>query len=114
MDEVGKIREEFVGRSLAYIRILVGAKAHYPTAKVAAESLYLRSSAPVPLGSICWYDSEPYGNCGLYVGDRLVLTITEDGATLVDMHNPVLGGPWLGWCPSSALRLAGEKAHEQS
>lgn len=104
---MSEVREEYVGRSLAYIRILIGAKAHYPSAKEAAKNLHLSHSDPPPLGAVCFFDSEPFGNCGLHVGDRRVLTITHDGAVLISMDDPILGGPFIGWCPAAALRGAG-------
>lgn len=104
------VRGEWVGRSLAYVRMLIGAKAHFASAKAAAESIHLSQIDPPPLGAVCFFASEPWGNCGLYVGSHDVLTVNKLG-------NPVLwplhgsedewGGPFIGWCPSSIIREAG-------
>lgn len=104
-------RGEYVGRSLAYVRMLVGAKAHFGSAKAAAENLHLSQTDP-PLGAVCFFDSEPWGNCGLYVGDGLVLSVNRSGdPVLWPLHGTEdrWGGPFVGWCPSSILREVGVK-----
>jgi cell wall-associated NlpC family hydrolase len=91
--------------------MLVGAKAHYPSARAAAEDLHLSVTLPVPLGGVVFFGSEPWGHCGLYVGDGLVLTVSREGLpVLLDEVDDERewGGPYLGWCPAKALREAGE------
>jgi hypothetical protein len=108
--EPGEARQQYVGQSLAYVRMLVGAKAHYPSAKAAAADLHLSVTLP-PLGAVLFYDSEPWGNVGLHVGNHRVLTVDREGKPVLWPLFPTdncWGGAFLGWCPSSALREAGE------
>ena len=109
-------RGEWVGRSLAYVRMLIGAKAYFPSAKVAYETMHLAQNDPPPLGAVCFFSSEPWGNCGLYVGSGLVLSVTRPGEPVLwPLHDAedYWGGPYVGWCPASALREAGDN-REQS
>lgn len=97
--------EEFAGRSLYFVRKLLMIKPQWASAAEAASHLLLMRDAPPEFGSVVFYASYPYGNCGVYVGQRQALTANREGEpVLLPIDMPEFwGGPYLGWCPAEDL-----------
>ena len=71
--------EHHRGRSLYWLRTLLGQPARFVSAAEAAENSGPRSMTGPPLGAVVWYEAEPYGNCALSLGDGLVLALNSRG-----------------------------------
>lgn len=91
--------EEFGGQSLRFVRRLLRCPAKWPTAQAAAKVLALVKDEPPAFGSVCFYDAQPWGHCGVYVNDGVCLTVNTDGHTRLlpydDAH--YWGGQFIGW-----------------
>ena len=89
--------EHYRGRSLYWLRTLLGQPARFPTAAEAAENSGPRSMTGPPLGAVVWYETEPYGNCALSLGDGLVLALNSGGYPVFrTVESPRLG-TFIGW-----------------
>lgn len=96
------------GRTLGFIRRVLGQQARYPDVTAAMADTLLQPGPPPRdrPGVLCWYESEwhPHGNIALHVGDLRVLAIGTDGyPDLIGYASPILGH-YLGW----SERLGGD------
>lgn len=89
----------FRGRSLAFVRSLLGRRA--PLASSALQMALACSGRMVKdpvIGMVCfWGDTEP-GDCGVYVGDGLVLCLDSSGHPRVAPLSQVASKNFLGAC----------------
>lgn len=97
--------EEFAGRSLYFVRVLLMLPPQWASAREAADHLLLMRDAPPKFGSVMFYRSEPFGNCGIYVGSRMGLTVDPKGEpVLLEISDwKSWGGQYIGWCPADDL-----------
>lgn len=87
---------EYKGQSLKWVRTLIGESAKYATARQAYENLsfcHTDEDTEPPLGAVVWYDMEPYGDVGLYVGNYKALIMLEGELGLIDYDSD----DYLGW-----------------
>ena len=98
---------EYQGRSLAWIRTLLGYPAKYASARAAFEdTLRLDRMGPTdmspPVGSLAWFDTGEHGDVALVVGRYIVLRLSHNGVPEVVR----LGSQrdrYLGWSPADVL-----------
>jgi hypothetical protein len=99
--------DEYAGRSLFFVRRLLRCPPKWGTAKQAAKALPLVQDEVPAFGSVCFYASEPWGHCGVYVNDGVCLTVNTDGHTRLlpydDAH--YWGGPLVGWVLADTFAL---------
>jgi len=96
--------ESYQNRSLAYVRTLLGCPARWTSAKDAAEALAkakeLRIGYPMAIGALCFYDMDPWGDIGLYVGSGKVLRLQHGHPQLVELVRDM---DYIGWVSKQAF-----------
>jgi len=94
---------DYRGRSLLYIRTLLECPPRWMSAKHAAEALseQIRTDYPIVVGAVCFYEMEPWGDVGLYVGSGEVLRLVQGVPVLVNLIRDL---DYLGWVSTQAFR----------
>jgi len=98
------------GRSLAYVRTLLGCPARWASAEAAAAALtvHMRRGYPMVLGAVCFYEMEPWGDIGLYVGAGEVLRVIHGQPELINVTRDM---DYIGWVSGQAFRDAAQSGN---
>ena len=93
------VTTDWAGRSLDYVRTVLGQKACYATAREAYEASDVKGVGYPPTGALCWYESNPHGhgNVAIFVGDSRVLAMDYFGRPGLFGYAAEWLGTYLGW-----------------
>jgi len=92
-------RSTYQGRSLAWLRTLLGLPPVYPSARAASKNSGVLETTTPPLGAVVWYESM-HGNCALSLGEGQVLALDRAGDTKITSRMDPELGKYLGWTPT--------------
>lgn len=88
--------EEDRGRSLYWLRTLLGLPAQFASAADAARGSGPLYDSDPPRGAVVWFATVPHGNCALSLGEGRVLALTGGYPVICPLKNVWLG-EFLGW-----------------
>jgi hypothetical protein len=92
---VNPSRQEFRGRSLAYIRTLLHKKPRAASCFGMAQRFKNHLVQEPQIGMVCFFGDREPGDCGLLVEDQRVLMLDQQGRPLIMPFNKV-PMPFLG------------------
>jgi hypothetical protein len=96
---------DYRGRSLSYVRHLLDCPARWGSAKDAAEALreHVRADYPMVVGAVCFYEMDPWGDIGVYLGAGEVLRVVQGLPVLRKIYRDM---DYIGWVSGQTFREA--------
>jgi hypothetical protein len=107
MSDAAVVDQTFRGRSLAWLRVMLRCPPRWPSARDAAVELheYIHIGKPIWIGSVCFFEMNPWGDVGLYVGEDLVLRLVGGRPVLMELSQDL---SLIGWVHGDIFREASE------